>query len=101
MIFTNIITAIVISMNTVITVFLIIQILGICFPLELNLKIFNIFFFKAPLELDLKIITFVYEEIIHMYMVLGNNAQHVVLKTFMFTKLLEHCNSQVIRFRLI
>ena len=74
MIFINIITAIVISMNTVITVFLIIQILGIFFPRSFRVEFKNLqhFFFKAPL--DLKIITFVFQEIIEMYMALGNNA---------------------------
>ena len=77
MIFINLISAIDITMNTVITVFLIIQTLGIFFPRSFRVEFKNLqhfFFFKAPLELDLKIITFVFQEIIHMYMVLGNNA---------------------------
>ena len=72
MIFINLISAIDITMNTVITVFLIIQTLGIFFPRSFRVEFKNLqhfFFFKAPLELDLKIITFVFQKIIQMYMV--------------------------------
>lgn len=56
MIFTNIITAIVISMNTVITVFLIIQILGIFFPRSFRVKFKNLqhFFFQSSFRVRFK-----------------------------------------------